>query len=45
MADLTDSELTLALNGECHTVAVAVWLAREVKRCRGAHPLLPSSLI
>jgi hypothetical protein len=34
MSDLTDSELALALNGECHTVEVGVWLAREVKRCR-----------
>jgi hypothetical protein len=36
MSDLTDSELVLALNGECHTAEVAVWLAREVKRCREA---------
>ena len=41
MADLTDSELTLALNGECHTVEVAVWLAREVKRCRGVQQTIP----
>jgi hypothetical protein len=34
MSDLTDAELTLALNGECPTVEVVVWLAREVKRCR-----------
>jgi len=34
MSDLTDSELALALNGECHTAEVATWLAREVKRHR-----------
>jgi hypothetical protein len=36
MADLTDEELELALNGACHTVEVVVWLAREVKRYRAA---------
>jgi hypothetical protein len=36
MSDLTDTELALALNGECHTVEVVVWLAREVKRSRDA---------
>lgn len=36
MTDLTDTELALALSGECHTVEVVVWLAREVKRCRDA---------
>ena len=36
MSDLTDAELALALNGECHTAEVVVWLAREVKRCRDA---------
>ena len=35
-SDLTDSDLALALNGECHTVEVIVWLAREVKRYREA---------
>ena len=46
LADLTDSELRLALNGECHTMEVAVWLAREVKRWRGAQrtPAQPSDL-
>lgn len=43
MADLTDSELTLALNGECHTVEVAVWLAREVKRWRGEQRMVAQS--
>ena len=36
MSDLTDTELALALNGECHTVEVVSWLAREVKRSRDA---------
>jgi hypothetical protein len=43
MADLTDSELTLALNRKCHTVEVAVWLAREVKRWRGAQRMVAQS--
>ncbi len=36
MHDLTDAELEQALNGQCHTVEVVVWLAREVKRLRAA---------
>jgi hypothetical protein len=36
MSDLTDKELELALSGECHSVEVVVWLAREVKRARDA---------
>lgn len=36
MSDLSDDELKLALNGECSTVEVIVWLAREVKRYRDA---------
>jgi hypothetical protein len=36
MSDLTDKELELALSGECHSVEVVVWLAREVKRVRDA---------
>jgi len=36
MSDLTDAELELALNGECHSVEVVIWLAREVKRARDA---------
>src|SRR4029077_12669669 len=36
MSDLTDAALELALRGECHTVEVVVWLAREVKRGRDA---------
>lgn len=36
MHDLTDAELEQALNGQCHTVEVVVWLAREVKRHRAA---------
>ena len=43
MSDLTDTELELALNGECHTVEVVVWLAREVKRRREAQPAAAAS--